>query len=181
MKLLHQVHGNTIITIQNKKEYDSLLKSPAEADGIITFETSLPLYLYTADCLPIYLSGQSNGKDFKGLLHCGWRGAKARILKHALDSLKTVSQLKVKFGPCILPCCFEVKEDLIQAFEKENISIQKYIEERSNKKFLNLPKLVEEVEGVSANKDLMRCTFCSQPRLPSYRREKSIDRICTVF
>jgi YfiH family protein len=181
MKLIRQVHGNTVITIHNKQEYEALIQNRPEADGIITFDVSLPLYLYTADCLPIYLSGKSNNKPFKGLLHCGWRGAKNRILKQALEKLKNISDLKIQFGPCILPCCFEVKEDLIKAFEAENISVQKFIEEKNDKMFLNLPLLVETLEGVKADKELMRCTFCSEPRLPSYRRDKSIERICTVF
>jgi YfiH family protein len=81
-----------------------------EVDGHVTAETSLALLVFAADCLPIALSGPGG----VAMLHCGWRGLAAGIVARGVEA---VGATDAAIGPGIGPCCYEVGEEVLTAFD----------------------------------------------------------------
>ncbi len=110
-----QVHGSLVRVVQKLPKPKKYLG----ADGLLTGAVGQPLAIFTADCVPIFLSG--GGGRVVGLLHAGWRGARGRILAKAVRLLRREwrlrpSQIVVWPGPHIRPCCFEVQWDVARHF-----------------------------------------------------------------
>lgn len=165
-KWINQVHGGTIVPLTN---------SVPEADGIYTLEKHKPVHVFTADCTPLlFFSLEPNTPVIA--VHSGWRGALNRIGQKALSFFGN-SKAEVVVGPSILKCCFEVKEDLIETFQKEGHAIQPFLEKRDGKTYFDLVGFVIETQlkDVKVHREWSRCTYCSAPTLPSYRRNKSTD------
>jgi YfiH family protein len=89
------------------------------ADGLLTDVADQPLAIFTADCVPIFLSAD-NGR-IVGALHAGWRGVRGGILKKAVRLLwkkwrSPARRLQIWTGPSIGACCFEVQWDVARYF-----------------------------------------------------------------
>ena len=110
-----QVHGSKVVwvpllTVETK--YPG-------ADGLLTQAVDQPLAIFTADCVPVFLSVPS--RQVVGLLHAGWRGVRGEILKKAVSSIQKyvrcpAGEISIWTGPAIGPCCFEVKWDVARYF-----------------------------------------------------------------
>jgi beta-lactamase superfamily II metal-dependent hydrolase len=50
-----QIHGNTVRIVTKADRHVCLTKVPYDADGIVTAEKGLPLFCFTADCVPALL------------------------------------------------------------------------------------------------------------------------------
>jgi hypothetical protein len=56
-----------------------------------------------------------------GVVHCGWRGILAGVVEHAVEALRELarrSELSAAIGPGIGACCYEVGEDVRDAFRE---------------------------------------------------------------
>lgn len=169
-----QVHGATALNLDGRT-----LQTPApEADAGYTRDRAKTLYVFTADCLPVLLFGQTPDCPVAAI-HAGWRGALAGVVDHTLREWGYArAKTRAWLGPSIGACCFEVKQDFIDAFEKAKRPIRPYLENRGGKTFCDLVRFVvkEELHGVeSVDTQSHRCTVCSEPRLPSYRRNGKAD------
>lgn len=76
------------------------------------------LVVTVADCVPVYLFEPETGTV--GLLHAGWRGAAAGILRSGIEritggDLRRVAGLRVHFGPAICGDCYEVGPEVMRA------------------------------------------------------------------
>lgn len=177
--LYQQVHGCAYVEVA-EANLSHLYQNPPLADGAITYEPNLKLSVFTADCLPL-LFFTDDPKGPIATVHCGWRGALQSIASSIEDLwLDYLGQINVILGPCIGPCCFEVKEDLIQQFQSLRQPIESYLIQREGKVFFNLSQFVihEQLKFIDNNRIFtqdQRCTFCSNPSLPSYRKNKSTD------
>ena len=85
--------------------------------------------------------------------------------------------LSVIVGPSIRGCCYEIGQDLIDSFD-EPAKLRPFIEERNGSLFFDLPNYVvqHELSGMDRSNirlDDLRCTHCTSPKLPSYRRDGS--------
>jgi YfiH family protein len=81
----------------------------AAVDGHVVFEAGLAPFVFSADCLPVALAGP----DGVAMLHCGWRGLAAGILARGAEA---VGATDAAIGPGIGPCCYEVGDEVLQAF-----------------------------------------------------------------
>lgn len=178
--ILTQVHQSRVLEINSLEHYVEFKKNPPQADGAITTKSGLELYVYTADCLPV-LFYSYHEKAPIAAIHCGWRGAKLNIVSKTLKALNVPpQQLNVVLGPAIKSCCFEVKRDLIEAFEREKHYVRPFLTERDGKTFFSLSAFVietqlKEFETHQINLSSHKCTFCSAPGLPSFRRSGTTD------
>lgn len=179
LPLYKQVHGNRIIEV-TKSNLDSLYRMPQEADGALTYLTATALSVFTADCLPLlFYTDDPTGPI--ATIHCGWRGALHNIAKTIPEHCSIYSnQLNVILGPCLGPCCFEVKQDFIETFHGQGIDIHRYLIPRGDKLFFHLSEFVINeqlgfIDSTRINKTELRCTYCSMPELPSFRRNKSTN------
>lgn len=143
---LNQVHGITSIEIKEDEEgktsednFDSPKKATPEILGVISNETSniipdrIPLnadasftfqpnqvcVVLTGDCLPILLCDKAGTRV--SAVHAGWRGLAAGVVEEAIQKLGCpTDQLLAWLGPAIGPKAFEVKEDVLAAFENHH-------------------------------------------------------------
>ncbi len=165
-KCIQQVHGSTLVEYQT-----SLIP---EADAVFTRTSHQSIHIYTADCIPLLLFSRDKNSPILAA-HCGWRGALHRIGAKSRQLL--TGDGEVIIGPSIHSCCFEVKEDFVEAFRKEGHSPENFLENRKGKLYFDLVKFVTDTQlkGLKLHTEWSRCTFCSLPQLPSYRRNKGTD------
>jgi len=108
--LLKQVHGASVVEApwEGRKEADA---SCAVAPGWI-------LGIQTADCLPVLLVDPRQRRC--AAAHAGWRGTAASIAARAVAALvargSRPEDLVAALGPGIGPCCYEVGDELREAF-----------------------------------------------------------------
>ena len=78
-------------------------KSKADADGLVSNKFNQNLWVYTADCMPIFFADKR--KRSVAALHCGRKGLEKKIIKNMIrifDNLGTSrDDLLVAIGPAI--------------------------------------------------------------------------------
>jgi len=92
---------------------------PPQADGLMTADPGVLLTIRIADCLPLLLVDPS--RRIVAAVHAGWRGALARIVEKAIGDLRRdfgsdPRRLVAAIGPCIHACCYEVGQEVVEAF-----------------------------------------------------------------
>jgi polyphenol oxidase len=107
-----QVHGAELAFHSGPQE-PSPFAGPGnplpEVDGHIVAGAGLAPLVFTADCLPVALSGPGG----VAMLHCGWRGLAAGIVAKGAAA---VGATDAAVGPGIGPCCYEVGDEVLGAF-----------------------------------------------------------------
>ena len=108
--LLRQVHGATVV----RAPWDGA----PEADAAFADEPGHLLGVVTADCLPVLLVDPV--RRAVAAAHAGWRGTAAGVVPRAVEALVAAGSrpedLLAAAGPGIGPCCYEVGEELREAF-----------------------------------------------------------------
>jgi YfiH family protein len=150
-----QVHGTRLID-HGEEPRNSL----PEADGHIVREPGLAPLVLVADCLPVALSGPGG----LALVHAGWRGLAGGIVTDAATAVEATS---AAIGPGIGPCCYEVGDEVLEAFADFGKGV-------AAERMLDLPEVarrqltragVEEVESAGL------CTSCEPGFFFSHRRD----------
>ena len=141
-----QVHSAKVRVVREK---DAGRQFPA-TDGLITDLLHIPLAVFTADCVPIFL--YDPGTNSIGMVHAGREGTKKRILEKTVRKMTKFYKIKcenllVSFGPHICKNCYPF--DL------------------SGENLAQLLKLGVKRKNVKLSKT---CTY-EDPRFFSYRRE----------
>ena len=149
----------------------------------MTAERGLPLFCFTADCVPALLLDPEAG--VAGAVHCGWRSSVADILKNALVQMERLGarpeRVRAALGPAIGRCCFETDGDVPEA-------VSRYLGGDTDGLFVRRPDGKTLVDLRTANKrrllqlglreeniDLSEeCTVCSHEKYWSHRYTKGI-------
>jgi hypothetical protein len=89
-------------------------------DALLTDQAGILLSVRTADCLPVLLVDQK--RRAVAAVHAGWRGVLARIIEKAVGEMRRVygsepRSLLAVLGPSIRVCCYEVGEEVTEAFQ----------------------------------------------------------------
>ncbi len=175
-----QVHGTRIIEVK------SPLQVCGEADGFYTTTPGLPVAATTADCVPILLA-QREGKRVAAV-HAGWRGTRARILRHLWDELLKKGEKPEEWfatlGPAIGPCCFEVSSALADEFRSEFSSFGEEMIVPSDRHVDLLWINQQELKAIGLREvEIIRiCTCCcTMPLFSSYRRQGGGNRQYSVI
>ncbi len=141
------------------------------ADGVITNLRGVEIGIRTADCAPVALVGE----EWIGVVHVGWRGLHAGILERAIEKLLPRERDIFAFvGPCAKGCCYEVGREFLELFPG-------YVFERGEKLYMDMQEsVIKRLKNLGINRIgfVERCTVCS-PDLPSYRRNRTEERILT--
>lgn len=160
-----QIHGSSFVEIVSGDE------NIDDCDALITSNKSFKLGIKTADCASVcYGDG-----DKIGIAHIGWPGLCTDLNEKMLKNFN-ISDLQVFIGP--FNYRFEIQKDF--CYEKLKIRFEKFIEYEEGKMFFNfkeallsiLPQNVVLLDGRNTFEDLS---------LPSYRRDKTKDRLLTVI
>lgn len=122
-----QVHGN-LVKVVERSERGRGANSPGDAlagvDGMVTDNAGVVLGAFFADCVPVFLADAA-GRCI-GLVHAGWRGTAAGIVKAAVGvmcdtySISPASVVAV-IGPAIGRCCYEVRDEVVAMVEKTGV------------------------------------------------------------
>ena len=97
-------------------------KDYRDVDGLLTDEPGLVLATFYADCVPLYFVDTKNRAV--ALAHSGWRGTVSRMGHCVIEKMQEVYGSKAEdivaaIGPSICQDCYEVSEDVADAFYKE--------------------------------------------------------------
>jgi len=174
-----QIHGDNV-AIVNREQVGKRLPG---VDGLITTLKRVPLAIFTADCLTIFIFCPD--KNIITLLHAGWRGTVKGIVTNALTYLQkelgaNLKKAKVIFGPYIHPCCYRVRWEPVvkeaRAFLKDEKYFRLYCRSIKNDLWaLDLGGINQhylERAGIPSKNisDMGICTY-EDKRTFSYRRE----------
>ncbi|MCR5136444.1 MAG: peptidoglycan editing factor PgeF [Oscillospiraceae bacterium] len=179
----NQVHRNTVRAVDERDRHESLSSVPYEADGIVTAIQGMPLFCFTADCVPILLCDPE--AKVVGAVHAGWRSAAADIIKNAVTAMVELGavpeQIRAAIGPAIGKCCFETDDDVPEAIEAWlEGDTEGLFERRSD------GKTMVDLRGAAARRLLQlgllpghidvsdECTFCSHDKYWSHRYTKGL-------
>ena len=139
----------------------------------MNFGGKLVCSIKVADCLPIYFVNDVS--KTLGLLHAGWRGLSAGIIKRYLDMISEKSDNHLStyalIGPSIQNCCFRVQEDVINHFDSKFYSKIDAKHFKVNLQKWALNQILDsdiKVENVFISKN---CTYCNISKYHSYRRD----------
>ena len=170
-----QVHGCSVGYVTEKDRGRGALAADtaiADTDALVTDIPRLPLAIFTADCLSIFLYDPK--RPAVGLVHAGWRSTKENIIIETLRSMEKnfgtdMKDLLIGFGPAIKSCCYAVGRDFEDFFPGELIKKDRnyYLDLAG----INLRQLLEF--GVLAGNifDCRVCTSCRYEDFFSYRKE----------
>ena len=131
-----------------------------EADGHATARADLAPLVFVADCLPVALAGSGG----VAMIHCGWRGLAAGIVKRGVEAVEARA---AAVGPGIGPCCYEVGDEVLGAFERlgPGLAEGRMLDLRLVTRRLLQRAGVESIEVSEA------CTSCQPELFFSHRRD----------
>lgn len=173
-----QVHGNVVRVVTVADKHAPLSTVPYEADGLVTAERHLPIFCFTADCVPALLADSERGVI--AAVHCGWRSSVSDILGVALEKMESLGAKRqdicCALGPAIGRCCFETDDDVPQAVERYlSGDAEGLFDKRADGKTMvdlrlaNKRRLVQlglRAENIDISDE---CTYCSHNKYWSHR------------
>ncbi len=120
----HQVHGTEIALITDAPARSKPFPAAHVLDGydgFITAVPNIPLLVRVADCVPVIL--YEPDRHALAVVHAGWKGTAGGIAAKAAGLMVQNYQCDIKkiragIGPSIGPCCYEVRKDVAECFQK---------------------------------------------------------------
>ncbi len=167
--IARQVHGTELIAHeapQRPSPYAEPGAPIAEADGHVLRpgpggeDRPEAALVFVADCLPVALSGPGG----QAILHCGWRGLAAGILARGAAAVDATA---AAVGPGIGPCCYEVGDEVLDAFEELGPGV-------ADGRMLDLAEVARRLlvrTGVESVEVAGLCTSCEEALFFSHRRD----------
>lgn len=167
-----QVHGTRLIdhsegSSQSRGSFRTLFdrKEPQdgvpEADGHLVREPGVAPLAFVADCLPIALYGPGG----LAMVHAGWRGLAGGIVEAAGEAVEATT---AAIGPGIGPCCYEVGEEVLDAFGDlgDGIAVGRMLD------LAEVARRKLEQAGVERVESAGLCTSCERDLFFSHRRDR---------
>ena len=151
-------------------------------DGFITDSPGVILTVRIADCVPILFAGiKKDGSPAVAATHAGWRGTVAGIAARAVERLiafgVSKDSIRAAIGPHIGQCCFEVKDDFLDAVRaaRTDAFASRHIKNREGSLFADLTGMNVEIladagikeEQIDVSAD---CTACRPDVFHSHRK-----------
>lgn len=118
-----QTHTTNVrkVTMKDKGKGVIRPRDYSDVDGLITNEPGIVLATFYADCVPLYIVDPVHKAI--GLSHSGWRGTVNKMGAVTLEEMgkeygTKPDDVHVVIGPSICQDCYEVSQDVAQAFEE---------------------------------------------------------------
>jgi YfiH family protein len=181
-----QVHGSDVRVVQNLSDAKPATDEHGETvycDAIVSDVPGLMAGVKTADCIPILIGDAKTGAF--AAVHAGWRGTVATVVSSALvrmvnDYKTKPDDLVVAIGPAAGACCYEVGNEVIEAFgDRFAPSTELFKATRSDHACVDLIK-ANRLQLIAAGINQANiysaplCTMCRTDLFFSYRREKNV-------
>jgi YfiH family protein len=127
-------HGTLIYTPLGSAQAAS--DGPPCGDALVTDRPGLLLSVRTADCVPLLLVDPAHRAV--AAVHAGWRGSLERIAEKTACEMRRSfhsqpEQLLVAIGPSIRACCYEVGQEVVEAFRERFNRWEGYFKESRRK------------------------------------------------
>jgi hypothetical protein len=169
---VHQVHSNTVVTVEHPWPQDDR----PHADAMVTNRPGLLLGILTADCAPVLLADAEAG--VVGAAHAGWRGALAGVTDQTIAAMEALGagreRIAATVGPCLARASYEVDEAFRERFLAESGANERFFTEGpAAKPHFDLPAYVlARLAGAGLRKveALGIDTYADADRFFSYRR-----------
>ena len=158
-----QVHGGELEHHQARQAghpYAEPGPKVNEADAQATDREGLAPLVFVADCLPVALAGAGG----VAMVHCGWRGMAAGVIARGVEAVQATA---AAIGPGIGPCCYEVGEEVLAAFE----SLGEGIAEGRMLNLVEVARRLLDQSGVVEVEAIGLCTSCEPELFYSHRRD----------
>lgn len=178
-----QTHTTNIRIVDEKDRGKGIIcpKDYTDIDGLVTNVPGIVLATFYADCVPLFFIDTK--KKAVGLSHSGWRGTVGRMGQRTLEAMYQAfgtrpGDVTAAIGPSICQECYEVSEDVAEAFRKEFCGPgqeEALLTDKGNGKYqLDLwsaNRIVLEEAGIPADKIQVTdiCTCCNPHYLFSHR------------
>ena len=190
----NQIHSNAIV-------FGSLSQagSKTDADGLVGNKCNQNLWVYTADCMPIFFADKRT--RYIATLHCGRKGLEKKIIKNLIKIFDNYGasreNLLVSIGPAISKEHYLVDKMTLEEFyrkaENKNIMVNLtkaekdlYLNNSNHFKKQNLNQLDLKRSAYrqllnenipNTNVDISNlCTYKLKNEFNSWRRSKTISR-----
>jgi polyphenol oxidase len=160
-----QVHGTDIKEWEGPDPDTAFLDPQGghlKVDGHITRNPDLAALVLVADCLPVALAGGGT----VAMLHCGWRGLAGGLIAKAAARMDAAG---AAVGPGIGPCCYEVGQDVLDAFAG--------FDGVTDGRMLDLRAIAEQqlrAAGIEQVEHVDYCTSCHPELFFSHRRDDGV-------
>jgi len=166
--LLKQVHGAVVV--------EAPWQGTPRADAAVATVPGWLLGVQTADCLPVLLVDP--GRRLVAAVHAGWRGTAAGVAARAVGALVArgalPQDLVAALGPAVGACCYEVGEELREAFGPSGAAFfrpgtrgRPHLDVRA----ANVRQLLDAGLVPEALHHVADCTRCRADLYHSYRRD----------
>ena len=176
----NQVHKDVIKDVNfkiNKNSPDFSEEKYANTDGLVTNNKGLAICATNADCIVLMMYDYK--KQVIANVHSGWRGTVQKIATKAVDKMDELYGSNPKdiiccISPSIRKCHFEVQEDVKSIFENTFSNMERAIENKKQRWYIDIVKLNTEMlkeKGLRIENiiDSKICTVCNSNLLHSYR------------
>lgn len=148
-------------------------------DALVTRLQGIVIGVNTADCVPIVLVDSQAG--IVAVAHAGWRGTVGRIAKAVVEEMcrqgATVDRIQAAMGPSICQECFEVGDEVVEAFKQARFNLDAIVKRNpaTGKAHIDLRaanRAVLVAAGVPAANivESQHCSRCEHTRFFSARR-----------
>lgn len=172
-----QVHGRDVICTDEPREPGTL---HTKADGILTQNPSVTLFMRFADCVPILLFDPI--RKVTGIAHAGWQGTYKQVAREAVGKMAASygsrpEDILAAIGPAICQQCYEVGQGPLDAFKQSFGPEQamRYFQKRNGRLYLDLWQANRDVLLSAGVRQIETAGLCTAEHLDdwySHRAEK---------
>lgn len=163
-----QIHSSNICYVDKPGIYDN-------CDALVTDKKGIYLIVSVADCAPVYIYDKS--AKLIALVHCGWKGAKEKIVEKTVDFMVSkfgsdVDNLIAFIGPSASVCCYEVGKEFEGYFDLRFLRFRwngKYHFDLKGEIFSQLINSGLNFRNIEVSR---HCTICGVDLFHSFRRER---------
>ena len=177
-----QTHSCNVAVIDTHFMDSDIDRQEQAMEGVDALVTTLPgvvIGVNTADCVPIVLADEAAGVI--AVAHAGWRGTVGRIARAVVEEMcrqgARVERIQASMGPSICQDCFEVGDEVVEAFKKARFDLDAIVtrDASTGKAHIDLRAANREVlvaAGVPAGNVVLsqHCSRCEHGRFFSARR-----------
>lgn len=165
---LKQIHSDKIYKYDGKTHI---------GDALMTNNKNEAIGVFTADCVPVLLYDTENHAI--AAVHSGWKGTFSVIVSKTIEAMKgeyntSAENIIAYIGPHNRVCCYEVGDELISDFKKNELYSDIEISQGKNLDLEACIKVQLQSKGVKKNNihALNICTYCNKDfKLHSYRKD----------
>ncbi len=175
-----QVHGDAIKRVANDADIEM---SDEKFDALISDLPDVLIGVKTADCVPVLIGDRKTGAF--AAVHAGWRGAVQSIVAKTVEQMREIfgtdpADIVCAIGPAASGRCYEIGNDVVEAFSKNLPAPEKYFTTTSNGHALvdlheaNKDQLIQAGVPAIAISTSPLCTIERTDLFFSYRIEKKL-------